>query len=301
VSLSFVRKSPFSSTTTTTPILHSISATFTPGTLTAILGASGAGKSTLLHLLHARTPHLPTFVKAVRTGLVRHNGRELLDSEVGGVTASVRQDDSHLLPALTARETLVYAALIRLPGLTVQERRARAEKVLWELGLKDCADTIVGGEGVKGLSGGEKRRLSVGLAMLTDPAILLLDEPTSGLDASTASNMIHLLTKLAAQGRTIICTIHQPRSDLFPLFDRLLLLARGGRVVYEGPGQGLLKHLASKGHTLPPLTNPADFALDVSSVDLRNLEAEVSSRARVDALIDEWKNRPLETVGSMNE
>ncbi|KAJ3111998.1 hypothetical protein HDU96_005078 [Phlyctochytrium bullatum] len=290
LSLSLVRTPPLlPSRRTTTPILHSISATFQPGTLTAILGSSGAGKSTLLSLLHARTPRLGAFTVPEVTGQLLHNGRVLTRQEVGVLTASVRQDDGHLLPALTARETLMYAAMLRLTGVSKEERRERAERLLWELGLKDCADTIVGGEGVKGLSGGEKRRLSVGLALLTDPAVLLLDEPTSGLDAATASNMIHLLKRIASSGRTVVCTIHQPRSDLFPLFDNLLLLARGGRVVYEGTGPGLLKHLAHHGHHLPPLTNPADFALDVSSVDLRGDAAEEASRARVDALVKAWK------------
>ncbi|KAJ3095113.1 hypothetical protein HDU97_007254 [Phlyctochytrium planicorne] len=297
VSLTFVRKLPFAkSPKASNPILREVNASFKPASLSVILGTSGAGKSTLLQLLHSRTPRLPSFTKPHQEGTMEHNGRVLSAAEVAVLTASVRQDDSHLLPALTARETLMYAAMLRLPHLTKKERAARAEKVLWELGLKDCADTVVGGEGVKGLSGGEKRRLSVGLAMLTDPAVLLLDEPTSGLDAFTASNMIHLLKQIAAKGRTVICTIHQPRSDLFPLFDSILLLARGGRVVYEGSGPGMLEFFSSMGHVLPPLTNPADFALDVSSVDLRGDDVERESRKRVDGLVEAWRDRSKREV-----
>ncbi|KAI8609206.1 P-loop containing nucleoside triphosphate hydrolase protein [Chytriomyces sp. MP71] len=271
------------------PILQSIDASFPSGQLTAILGASGAGKSTLLSLLHSRLL-LPSHLSSDKSGKILHNGVEFDKAAINACTASVRQDDSHLLPALTARETLVYAALLRLPNSWKRERKIqRAEEVLMELGLKECANTVVGGEGVKGLSGGEKRRLSVGLAMLMDPAILLLDEPTSGLDASSARNMMTTLKAIAAEGRTVICTIHQPRSDIFPLLDRILLLARGGRVVYQGPGSSLVPHLASQGHQLPELTNPADFALDMSSVDLRSDDAEFATRARVDALIEAWK------------
>ncbi|KAI9316551.1 P-loop containing nucleoside triphosphate hydrolase protein [Zopfochytrium polystomum] len=280
------------------PILREISATFRPGQVAAILGASGAGKSTLLQLLHARQPTPPAGVVPVRTGTMLHNGTEISREQVAACTASVRQDDTHLLPALTARETLQYAAQIRLPAtMTKKEKLLRAEEVLVELGLKTCADTLVGGGLVKGLSGGEKRRLSVGLAMLTNPSVLLLDEPTSGLDAATARQMMETLRKLAASGKTVVCTIHQPRSDIFPLFDRVLLLARGGRVVYEGPARGLVSHLeSSSGMSCPLLTNPADFALDVSSVDLRNQEAEDASRARVARMVEIWTARRGDSI-----
>ncbi|KAJ3356959.1 hypothetical protein HDU83_009129 [Entophlyctis luteolus] len=273
-------------------ILQGVTADFPCGELTAILGASGAGKSTLMQLLHARGQNLASNIKVLKSGRILHNGKEFSREEINACTSSVRQDDSHLLPALTARETLVFAAMLRLPNSWPRQRKIeRAEEVLYELGLKECANTVVGGEGVKGLSGGEKRRLSVGLAMLMDPAILLLDEPTSGLDASAARNMMLTLKKIAADGRTVICTIHQPRSDIYPLLDRILLLARGGRVVYEGPGHGMVPHLSSLGFHLPPLTNPADFALDLSSVDLRNSSAENSSRVRVDTLVKSWAER----------
>ncbi|KAJ1549547.1 hypothetical protein HK405_011616 [Cladochytrium tenue] len=277
-------------------ILQSVTASFEPGRLTAILGVSGAGKSTLLQQLHHRLPQLPGHVVALREGRILHNGKELSRAEIMACTASVRQDDSHLLPALTARETLQYAALLRLPQSVSRARRLqRAEEVLVELGLKECADTLVGGGGVHGLSGGEKRRVSVGLALLTDPAVLLLDEPTSGLDAATARHMMETLKRLAStRGRTVVCTLHQPRSDIFPLLDRVLLLARGGRVVYDGAPARLVPHLAARGLVCPPLTNPADFALDVSSVDLRRAEAEEESRKRVDELVAAWKEARLD-------
>ncbi|KAJ3020320.1 UNVERIFIED_CONTAM: hypothetical protein HDU68_010243 [Siphonaria sp. JEL0065] len=270
-------------------ILDRVSASFSAGKLTAILGASGAGKSTLLQLLQARGLNLPSHLKTVESGELLHNGVKLSDNVVGACTASVRQDDTHLLAALTARETLVYAALLRLPQSWPKERKIhRAEEVLVQLGLKDCANTLVGGGDVKGLSGGEKRRLSVGLAMLMDPAVLLLDEPTSGLDSATARNMMTTLKSIAESGRTVICTVHQPRSDIYPLLDRVLLLARGGRVVFEGAGSRLVSHLAEHGHTLPALTNPADYALDVASVDLRNDVDEDASRTRVAQLVEAW-------------
>ncbi|KND02196.1 uncharacterized protein SPPG_02683 [Spizellomyces punctatus DAOM BR117] len=279
-------------TATVTPILQNITAEFPSGQLSVILGASGAGKSTLLNLLMGRPLHTGPLTQTTQTGRILYKGVELDSSaQIASICSLVVQDDNHLLPALTARETLRYAALLRLPReMSVGEKIERAEKVLFELGLKDCADRVVGGEGVvKGLSGGEKRRLSIGIQMLTNPAVLVIDEPTSGLDAYTSHNLMTQLKEMASTGgRTIIVSIHQPRSDIVKLFDQILLLARGGRPIYSGPARSMIPYLASLNHVIPPLTNPADFALDLSSVDLRNAEAEERSRKRVDELVVRW-------------
>jgi ABC-type multidrug transport system ATPase subunit len=318
-------KSPADQETT---LLNNLSTVFRPGKLSAIMGSSGSGKTTLLQALHKRTSAtLPASTTTVIAGVMCHNdAADVSEEAVGSCTASVRQDDSHLLPALTARETLVYAAMLRLPESWSKEaKRRRAEEVLGELGLRECGDTLVGGFGVKGLSGGEKRRLSVGLALLNDPSVLLMDEPTSvgglttlfsfdcsfvdvlffgvdmkGLDSATAKNMIQLLKTLAEKGRTVICTIHQPRSDIVPLFDSIFILARGGHVVYDGPPSDMIRHFGSLGYDCPPLTNPADFAIDISSVDLRASDLEETSRARVHFLIDSWKLKISETTGNMD-
>ncbi|KAI9328474.1 P-loop containing nucleoside triphosphate hydrolase protein [Zopfochytrium polystomum] len=284
-----------------TPILQSISAEFGPGKLNAILGSSGAGKSSLLQLLHARSPALPSRIVAVTSGEILHNGVSLSHDAVGQCTASVRQHDSHLFPALTARETLVSAALLRLPAsLPRAEKLRRAEHVLVDLGLTECADTLVGGGGgsdsnggkVKGLSGGEKRRLSIALALLSNPTVLLLDEPTSGLDATTARHLMRTLKSLAThQDRTVVCSLHQPSSDIFKMLDRVLLLARGGRAVYEGPADAIIEYFGEAGYPCPLLTNPTDFAVDLSSVDSRSAAAEESTRAVVNELVDRWAAR----------
>ncbi|XXQ34335.1 ABC transporter domain-containing protein [Plasmodiophora brassicae] len=291
LSMAITRKTPFSSTSSTANILQSISATFVAGSLTAIFGVSGAGKSTVLSLLAGRKPALQAFSSVAYKGKILHNGKELAPEQIGHWTASVRQDDTHLLPALTARETLRYAAALRLPNESNEKQRSAADRVLGELGLTECADTLVGGGKIKGLSGGEKRRLSVGLAMLSDPAVLICDEPTSGLDAATARNMMSTLKQIALTGRTVICTIHQPRSDIFPLLDSILLLARGGHVVFQGSGSAMISHFATLGYQLPPLTNPADFAIDVSSIDVRG-DAEAQTTERVHRLIEAWHPPP---------
>ncbi|KAI9099904.1 P-loop containing nucleoside triphosphate hydrolase protein [Phlyctochytrium arcticum] len=276
-----------------TPILQSISAHFPAGNLSVILGASGAGKSTLLNLLMARPLDLGPFMSAEQSGEILYANQNLKSAaQVASLCSLVVQSDNHLLPALTARETLRFAALLRLPTeMSRTQKLDRAESVMVELGLKDCADRLVGEEGVsKGLSGGEKRRLSIGIQLLTNPAVLIIDEPTSGLDAYTSHNLMILLKRLASEhNRTVIVSIHQPRSDIVRLFDHTLLLARGGRPVYSGPAANMIPYFGRLGFAAPRWTNPADYAIDLSSVDLRNQEVETTSRERVDRLVREWE------------
>ncbi|KAJ3092891.1 hypothetical protein HK102_000867 [Quaeritorhiza haematococci] len=285
-------------------ILDNITARFPQGELTVILGSSGAGKSTLLNVLTGRRMVTGPSTRVVTRGSIRFNDIEVMDlgpnraSQVRSVVSFVRQDDNHLLPALTARETLRYAAKLRLPAhMSMAEKTRRAEEVLMLLGLKDCANTIVGNEMIKGLSGGEKRRLSIGIQMLADPSVLVIDEPTSGLDSFTANNIMVTLKDLARSGRTVISSIHQPRSDIFTLFDNIVLLARGGRVAYSGRSTSFVDYFASINHTIPAFTNPADVALDLTSIDLRNEEQEKVTRARVDDIIAQWRSRGTGKVG----
>jgi ABC-type multidrug transport system ATPase subunit len=127
--------------------------------------------------------------------------------------AYVMQQDV-LLPRLTVRETLRYSAELRLPsGTSVEERERVVEEVILQLGLKECAETPVGDSAHKGCSGGEKRRVSIGVQLLANPSVLFLDEPTTGLDATSAYQLVRTLKNLAQKGRTIITTLHQPRSE----------------------------------------------------------------------------------------
>jgi ABC-type multidrug transport system ATPase subunit len=250
-------------------ILNGITVDFEPGKLNVIMGPSGtlpaldylthegSGKSSLLNILCRR-------LKGSLTGRYNYSGDLLFnnvipsDSVVRALTSYVVQDDTALLPSLTVRETLHFAATIRLPAhMTRPAKLARAEKVLAQLGLRHCADTLVGSEFVKGISGGERRRVSIAVQILTDPKVLMLDEPSSGLDAATAHGMMELLQALAMEGRTIICTVHQSRSDLFPLFGNLLLLANGGRMVYSGKAEEMVSYFQGVGYPCPTFANPA--------------------------------------------
>jgi ABC-type multidrug transport system ATPase subunit len=273
----------------TKTILNPVSATFHAGQLNIIMGPSGSGKTTLLNAMAQRL-HGSIGTRYRPSGNLTFNGAVPSASVVQSVVSYVCQDDDALLPSLTVRETLRFAAGLRLPSwMTKQQKYDRAEEVLLKMGLKDCADNLVGSDLVKGISGGEKRRVSIAVQILTDPRVLLLDEPTSGLDAFTASSILEVLHGLANEGRTLILTIHQARSDLFKHFGNVLLLARGGYPAYAGGAKEMLGYLGALGYQCPQHTNPADYALDLITIDLQEEKREAESREKVKQLIQSWQ------------
>ncbi|KAI0096875.1 P-loop containing nucleoside triphosphate hydrolase protein [Nemania sp. FL0031] len=271
-------------------ILQPITTTFQAGMLNTIMGPSGSGKTSLLSAMAQRINNT-IGTKYRSSGRLLFNGAVPSSSVIRSVVSYVCQDDDALLPSLTVRETLRFAAGLRLPSwMSTQEKYERAEEVLLNMGLKDCADNLIGSDIIKGISGGEKRRVSIAVQILTDPRVLLLDEPTSGLDAFTASSITGVLQGLANEGRTIILTIHQARSDLFRSFGNVLLLARGGSLIYSGLAGGMLEYFGTLHHHCPQHTNPADFALDLITVNLQEEQRETESRGRVRKLIESWSS-----------
>ena len=265
-------------------ILKDVDAYMPSGSLTAIIGSSGSGKTSVLNSLLYRIAggRLET------TGSITYNGNPKLACIR---SAYVMQQDV-LLPTLTARETLTYAAELRLPYPTTNEERKRVVKeFIQELGLKNCANTGIGNNVHKGYSGGEKRRTSLAVQMLANPSVLFLDEVTTGMDASTAFQIVTTLKALAVKGRTIICTIHQPRSEIWNLFDEVLLLARGSSL-YSGPAAKCLSYFENIDYKILPFVNPAEFLIDLAAVDTRNLEAEETSSARVQSLVKAFERSP---------
>lgn len=271
-------------------ILKPLNIMFEPGVLNVIMGPSGSGKTSLLNLM-ARRLHSSIATRYETRGEILFNGAIPSEKVIRSICSYVCQDDDALLPYLTVRENLHFAAGLRLPAhLSKDEKQQRAESVLLKMGLRDCAANLVGSDVVKGISGGEKRRVTIAIQILTDPRILFLDEPTSGLDAFTASSIIEVLRGLAEEGRTLVLTVHQSRSDLFQYFHNVLLLARGGHSVYAGKGSSMLSHFASLGFNCPTTTNPADFALDLITVNLQSATKEATSREKVKSLILQWDN-----------
>ncbi|KAI9767682.1 MAG: hypothetical protein M1840_005554 [Geoglossum simile] len=270
-------------------ILNPIVASFEPAQINVIMGPSGCGKTSLLQGLAQRL-NGDLFSAYRPCGNITLNGAVPSTSVIESVTSFVTQDDDALLPLLTVRETLRFAAGLRLPPfMTKREKYRRAEDVILKMGLRDCADNLIGSEFKKGISGGEKRRVSIAIQILTDPKVLLLDEPTSGLDTFTATSVVDVLRTLAEEGRTIIMTIHQARSDLFKSFHNVLLLSRGGSAAYSGGGVNMLPHFRSLGFECPRTTNPADFVLDLITIDLQQQDREATSREKVQRIIQEWE------------
>lgn len=274
-------------------LLNPITTKFEAGKLNVIIGPSGSGKTSLLSSLVNRD-HETWGTKYNRQGVMLYNGAAPSEDVVRSVSSYVCQDDDALLPTLTVRETLQFAACLRLPTwMSKEDKIKRAETVLQKLGLKECADTLVGSDLIKGISGGEKRRVSIATQILTDPRVLLLDEPTSGLDSFMATSIIEMLASLAKEGRTIILTIHQPGSNLFHRFDNILLLARGGFPVFSGQGVEMLPYFSSVGFQCSENTNPTDFALDLITINLQASDKEALSRGKVDSLIIEWQRKGI--------
>ncbi|NXL99197.1 ABCG2 protein, partial [Tyrannus savana] len=244
--------------TATKEVLRDINGIMRPG-LNAILGPTGSGKSSLLDILAARKdPH-------GLSGDILINGAPQ-PANFKCTSGYVVQDDV-VMGTLTVRENLTFSAALRLPkSVKEQEKKERVNQIIKELGLSKVADSKVGTQFTRGVSGGERKRTNIGMELITDPAILFLDEPTTGLDASTANAVLLLLKRMSKQGKTIIFSIHQPRYSIFRLFDNLTLLA-AGRLLYHGPAQQAIGYFQSIGYQCEPYNNPADFFLDVINGD----------------------------------
>lgn len=198
-----------------------------PGSLVALMGASGAGKTTLLNVLAHRAG------TGVVTGELKLSGRQLPRSFQAS-TGYCQQQDVHLATA-SVREALRFSAVLRQPAeIPLQEKYDYVEKVIHMLEMESFAEAVVGDVGM-GLNVEQRKRLTIAVELAAKPKLLLfLDEPTSGLDGQAAWSIVRFLRKLADAGQAILCTIHQPSGELFNVFDRLLLLQRGGKTVYFG-------------------------------------------------------------------
>ncbi|XP_063618823.1 ATP-binding cassette subfamily G member 4-like [Cydia splendana] len=236
-------------------ILHNVSGEFRSGELTCILGPSGAGKSSLMNILAG-------YASNNVSGRVTVNGHARDMHVFKKLCCYIMQDDM-LQPRLTVIEAMRIAANLKLgKELGRAEKHLIVTEILQTLGLWDHRDTRS-----ECLSGGQSKRLSVALELVSNPPIIFLDEPTTGLDVVSIRQLVVLLRLLSRQGRTIICTIHQPSASLFALFDRVYVLARG-MCCYQGAAPLLVPFLAEVGYICPTTHNPADFVIETLVIDV---------------------------------
>uniref|UniRef100_A0A8C1CE72 ATP-binding cassette, sub-family G (WHITE), member 2c n=1 Tax=Cyprinus carpio carpio TaxID=630221 RepID=A0A8C1CE72_CYPCA len=239
-------------------ILKDVSGIMNPG-MNAIMGPTGSGKTSLLDVIAGRKDP-----RGLKSGQVLVDNT-IVTSDLRLCSAYVVQNDI-LMGTLTVRENLAFSANLRLSRkeYSSADKQMRVDSVIQELGLNDCADTKIGTMFLRGVSGGEKKRCSIGMELITAPSLLFLDEPTTGLDANTANSIMELLQKLSKKGKTVIFSIHQPRYSIFSQFDHLTLINKG-EITYAGAANRAISYFEDLGYKCEPFNNPADFFLDVTN------------------------------------
>ncbi|KAG7573942.1 ABC transporter-like [Arabidopsis suecica] len=270
-------------------LLSEITGAFRPGVLTALMGISGAGKTTLLDVLAGRK------TSGYIEGEIRISGYLKVQETFARVSGYCEQTDIHS-PNITVEESLIYSAWLRLvPEIDPQTKLRFVKQVLETIELEEIKDSLVGVAGVSGLSTEQRKRLTVAVELVANPSIIFMDEPTTGLDARAAAIVMRAVKNVADTGRTIVCTIHQPSIHIFEAFDELVLLKRGGRIIYSGP---LGQHSSCVIEYFQNITgvakirdkyNPATWMLEVTS---ESVEIELDMDfAKIYNESDLYKNR----------
>ena len=273
----FLKKKTFQKT-----LVKDISGYILPGKMTALMGPSGAGKSTLLDVIAGRKN------QGTVEGSLLFNGKPRRH-DFKRLCGYVEQMDN-LLPTLTPRELLYYTAKLRLPSSTPEEKISeRVEKVLHQLGLEVCADTVIGDGENRGISGGQAKRVNIAIELITNPSILFLDEPTSGLDSSTSLDVMRVVRRICDSGVSVVCTVHQPSTDIYELFDSLILLV-DGETVYNGPAEKAMPYFSAMGYEYDDEMNPAEYIIDVVGNHSSSADCMVKGPERVPGkFAKDWK------------
>ncbi|KAM0032056.1 putative ABC-type sulfate transporter [Helianthus debilis subsp. tardiflorus] len=246
-------------------LLRDVTGAFRPGVLTALMGVSGAGKTTLMDVLAGRK------TGGYIEGDIRISGFPKKQETFARISGYCEQTDIHS-PHITVHESLIYSAFLRLPNEVGNEEKMLFVREVMELvELDKLKDAIVGLPGISGLSTEQRKRLTIAVELVANPSIIFMDEPTSGLDARAAAIVMRAVRNTVDTGRTVVCTIHQPSIDIFESFDELLLMKRGGQVIYAGPlgrnSQKIIEYFEEI-HGVPKIPkkyNPATWMLEVSS------------------------------------
>ena len=260
-------------------ILNGVSGSAKCGEITVIMGPSGSGKTSLLNVLACR---IQDERNVDLQGKVFVNQKRRNEKTFTNFIGYVEQQDS-LFPFLTVVETLSLAAKFNGNNVNIQH-------IIFQMSLEKSQNTMVGNEKVRGLSGGEKKRVAIAVQLLKNPTVLLLDEPTSGLDSFQALVIFQNLQNLAKLGQTIIASIHQPSSILMQKIDNLVLLSEG-YTVYSGPYQDVLCHFEYLGFVCQSNYNPAEFILDLVSIDYSSEEQRNASETQIQKLVTNWRTQ----------
>ncbi|EUC40320.1 hypothetical protein COCMIDRAFT_9790 [Bipolaris oryzae ATCC 44560] len=271
-------------------ILANVSGVLEAGEMLALMGPSGSGKTTLLNVL----AHRAAMPKATIRQDLKINGEPTTLATFRKLSSYVEQEDA-LVGSLTVRETLYFAAELALPSsISKAARKARISSLLSSFGLQNQADTLIGTPIRKGVSGGQKRRVSVASQLITSPRILFLDEPTSGLDSAASYEVMNFVRNIAKKHRVlVIASIHQPSTTTFELFDKLMLLSRG-KVVYNGAVKEVGEYFAGLEYQMPLYTNPAEFVIDLVNTDFSTDTTAASQR--LTHLHTSWATSPAATT-----
>lgn len=238
-------------------LMRSVTGKLFPGRISAVMGPSGAGKTTFLSSVLGKT------TGCTMTGSILINGRPDPIQSYKKIVGFVPQDDI-VHGNLTVEENLRFSARCRLAeDLPKADKVLVVERVIESLGLQGVRESLVGTVQKRGISGGQRKRVNVGLEMVMEPSLLILDEPTSGLDSSSSNLLLKALRREALEGVNICMVVHQPSYTLYKMFDDLILLAKGGLTVYHGPVKKVEEYFAGIGINVPERVNPPDHLIDI--------------------------------------
>ncbi|KAF9674338.1 hypothetical protein SADUNF_Sadunf10G0116900 [Salix dunnii] len=251
-------------------LLSDVTGAFKPGVLTALMGVSGAGKTTLMDVLSGRK------TGGIIEGDIRIGGYPKVQQTFARISGYCEQNDIHS-PQITVEESIIYSAWLRLPPEIDEQTKSRfVEEVIETIELQDVKFSLVGIPGRSGLSTEQRKRLTIAVELVSNPSIIFMDEPTSGLDARAAAIVMRAVKNVVSTGRTTVCTIHQPSIDVFEAFEELILMKRGGMIIYSG----MLGHHSRKlieyfeGISGVPKIkdnyNPATWMLEVTSTSMES-------------------------------
>ncbi|OIW11294.1 hypothetical protein TanjilG_20443 [Lupinus angustifolius] len=238
-------------------ILRCVNGKIMPGRVSAVMGPSGAGKTTFLSAIAGKARG------CTMTGQILVNGKQESIHSYKKITGFVPQDDI-VHGNLTVEENLRFSARCRLPDdMPKPDKVLIVERVIESLGLQNIRDSLVGTVEKRGISGGQRKRVNVGLEMVMEPSLLILDEPTTGLDSASSSLLLKALRREALEGVNICMVLHQPSYTLFRMFDDIVFLAKGGLTAYHGPVKKVEEYFAGIGIPVPDRVNPPDHFIDI--------------------------------------